>query len=170
MNKTIEKFNNLDILLICGIFGSGKNEFAQKYFHNNVWNRVSRNEIRKHIYEMTHFGDAWESAKFSEEDDALVKHIERKILEHYIQHKRKVLIINTFATKSSRQRFLSIAAESKKTIGAVFLNMSLETCLAGYKKNNPTLPEYILRSMYQKVELPEKGEGFTEVLVLKPHE
>jgi predicted kinase len=168
MNETLKKFNSFDILLICGVFGAGKNDFAEKYFKNGQWNRVSRNEIRKLLYEMTRFGESWESAKFSEEDDVLVKHIERKILEQYIQHKRKVLIINTFATKQSRQRFTAIAADSKKTIGAIFLNMPLETCITGYKKHNPTLPEYVLRSMYQKIELPEKREGFTDVLIIQP--
>jgi predicted kinase len=168
MNAALEKFNNFDILLICGIFGSGKNEFSSKYFHNGSWNRLSRNEIRKHIYEMTHFGDTWASAKFNEEDDVLVKHIERKIMEHYLQHKRKVLLINTFSTIKSRQRFVTMANESKKTIGAIFLNMPLETCLAGYKKYNPTLPEFVLRSMYQKIEIPEKREGFTDVMIIQP--
>jgi predicted kinase len=168
MNELLQKFNSFDILLICGVFGSGKNDFARKYFHNGSWNRLSRNEIRKFLYEMTHFGESWESAKFSEEDDVLVKHIERKIMEQYLQHKRHVLAINTFATKQSRQRFVTIAAESKKTIGAIFLNMPLEACLAGYKKHNPTLPEYVLRSMYQKIELPEKREGFTDVLIIHP--
>ncbi|HOU84811.1 MAG TPA: ATP-binding protein [Spirochaetota bacterium] len=170
MNATLEKFNSFDILLICGVYGSGKNAFAEKYFKNGSWNRVSRNEIRKLLYEMTRFGDAWESAKFSEEDDILVKHIERKILEHYLHNKRKVLVINTFATKKSRQRFVSLAAEYKKTIGAVFMNMPLEFCLSGYKKHNPTMPENVLRSMFQKIELPEKREGFTEVLEVHPKE
>jgi predicted kinase len=167
MNEVLKKFNSFDILLICGIFGSGKNEFAEKNFRNGLWNRLSRNEIRRHLYEMTHFKESWESAKFNEEDDVLVKHIERKIMEHYLQHKRKVLLINTFITKQSRQRFATIAAEQKKTIGAIFLNMPLEVCLAGYKKHNPSLPEYVLRSMYQKVELPEKREGFTDVLIIQ---
>ncbi len=114
MNATLEKFNSFDILLICGVYGSGKNAFAEKYFKNGAWNRVSRNEIRKLLYEMTRFGETWESAKFSEEDDILVKHIERKILEHYLHNKRKVLVINTFATKKSRQRFVSLRQNIKK--------------------------------------------------------
>ena len=170
MNATLEKFNSFDILLICGVYGSGKNTFSEKYFKNGTWNRVSRNEIRKLLYEMTHFGETWESAKFSEEDDILVKHIERKIIEHYLHNKRKVLVINTFATKKSRQRFISLASEYKKTIGAVFMNMPLEFCLSGYKKHNPTLPENVLRSMFQKIELPEKREGFNEILEVHPKE
>ena len=168
MNPEIVKFNSLDILLICGLFGSGKNDFSQKYFHNGAWNRLSRNEIRKNIYEMTHFGDTWESSKFNEEDDVLVKHIERKIMEHYLQKKRKVLVINSFITKRSRERFIMMAHEMKKTIGAIFLNMPLSTCLAGYKVHNPTLPENVLRSMVQKIELPEKHEGLNEVLIIQP--
>ncbi len=168
MNATLQKFSDLDIVLISGIYGSGKTEFANRYFKDSGRNRVSRNEIRKLMYEMTHFGEQWNSEHFSEEDDVLVKHIERKILEHYLHNKRKLLIINTFATKQSRQRFIAIAKETKKTIGAIFLNQPLATCLAHYRKHNPSMPEYIVTSMFQKIEIPEKKEGFTEVLVLSP--
>jgi predicted kinase len=79
-----------------------------------------------------------------------------------------VLVINTFATKKSRQRFTALAKEMKKTIGAVYLNMPLEHCLAHYKSSNPTLPENVLRSMFHKQELLDKAEGFTEILTLHP--
>ena len=168
MGASLAKFNDLDILLICGVFGAGKSEFATKHFRNSGRSRISRNEIRKLLHEMTHFNDPWESAKFTEEDDILVKHIERKIMEHYLHNKRKVLVINTFATKKSRQRFTALAKEMKKTIGAIYLNMPLEHCLAHYKSSNPTLPENVLRSMFHKQELLDKAEGFTEILTLHP--
>ncbi len=158
----------MDILLVCGLYGSGKNQFAEKYFRHADYNRVSRNEIRRLIFEMTHFGERWQSEKFSEEDDVLVKHIERKILEHYLHNKRKVLVINTFATGKSRQRFVALAKEYKRTIGAVFINMPLEYCLSRYKEHNPTLPEIVLRSMATRIELPQKKEGFSEILEMKP--
>ena len=167
MSGELAKFNDLDIVLICGLYGAGKTEFSVKYLKHSGRFRVSRNEIRKLMYEMTHFGDRWESEKFSEEDDVLVKHIERKIMEHYMHNKRKVLVVNTFSTKKSRQRFIALSKETKKTIGAIFLNMPLESCLANYKKHNPTIPENVLRSMYQKIELPDKKEGFSEILVLQ---
>ena len=168
MTTLLEKLNTLDILLVCGMYGSGKTEFSSKYFKNSGRLRLSRNEIRKLIHEMTTFGDPWEASKFSEEDDVLVKHIERKAMEHYIHNKRKMLVVNTFATKKSRQRFIDFAKESKKTIGAIFLNMPLNYCLLNYKKQHPSMPEIVLRSMFNKIELPETKEGFTEVLVLHP--
>jgi predicted kinase len=168
MNASLQKFNDLDIVLLCGIYGSGKTEFAERHFRDSGRHRVSRTEIRKLMYEMTHFGDQWKAEHFSEEDDVLVKHIERKIMEHYIHNRRKLLVINTFATRQSRQRFIAQAKESKKTIGAVFLNQSLAVCLAHYRKHNPSMPEYIVTSMHQKIELPDRKEGFSEVMVLAP--
>lgn len=168
MNAILERLRACDVLLVCGLYGSGKNDFARKYFHEGQWNRVSRNEIRRLIYEMTHFGETWQAARFSEEDDVLVKHIERKILEHYLHNKRKILVINTFATVKSRQRFLTLASEYKRKIAAVFLDMPLDYCLSRYRQNNPTMPESVLRSMSLKIELPDKKEGFHEILVMNP--
>ncbi|MDA3900917.1 MAG: hypothetical protein PF637_10405 [Spirochaetes bacterium] len=65
--KTIERLKSLDILLVCGLYGSGKNEFALRYFDNGLWNRISRNEMRKLMFEMTHFGRSWMSESFNEE-------------------------------------------------------------------------------------------------------
>ncbi|MBN2436571.1 MAG: ATP-binding protein [Spirochaetes bacterium] len=168
--KTLERLKSLDLLLVCGLYGAGKNELAQKYFNTGQWNRVSRNEIRKLMFEMTRFGSQWTAESFNEEDDVLVKHIERKILEHYLHNKRKVLVINTFATIKSRQRFLSIAKNFGRKTGVIYLNMPLDYCLSRYKKENPTLPETVIRSMYSKTELPDKKEGFEEVLVINPKE
>lgn len=168
MPGALAKFHDLDIVLVCGLYGSGKTEFASRYFKNTDRYRLSRNEIRKLMFEMTHFGDKWLSEKFSEEDDVLVKHIERKIMEHYLHNKRKVLVINTFATKKSRQRFVALAQETKRSIGAIFLNTPLETCLAHFKDHNPSMPEYVVTSMHQKIELPEKKEGFSEVAIIQP--
>ena len=162
----LAKFDKLDIVLICGLYGSGKNEFATKHFLGKDRSRVSRSDIRKHMYEMTHFGEKWEAGRFSEENDALVKHIERKIVEHFLQLKKHILIINTFVSKKSRSGLVDTARHMRKTIGAVFLNRPLEECLERNKRNVVVVPQEVIYSMFHRIELPEKSEGFDEVAVV----
>ncbi|OHD68253.1 MAG: hypothetical protein A2W19_16775 [Spirochaetes bacterium RBG_16_49_21] len=162
----LTRFHQLNIILLCGLYGSGKTEFAIKYFKGKERSRISRSEIRKYMFEMTHFGEKWSSDNFTEENDALVKHIERKILEHFLHNKRKVLIVNTFVTKKSRRRFIETAHEMKKPIGAIFLERPLEQCLARNAQNMAMVPEDVVTSLFYKIEPPEKSEGFDEVLVV----
>jgi predicted kinase len=162
----LSKFDHLDIVLICGLYGSGKNEFATRHFLDKDRSRISRSDIRKHMYEMTHFGEKWEAGRFSEENDALVKHIERRIVEHFLHLKKSVLIINTFVTKKSRHGLIDAARQMKKTIGAIFLNRSLEECLERNKHNVVVVPQEVVYNMHHRIELPEKNEGFDEVAVV----
>jgi predicted kinase len=160
------KMDHLDIILLGGLYGSGKTEFAVKYFAGKDRSRVSRSDIRKSMYEMTNFGEKWTPDRFSEDTDALVKHIERKIVEHLTHQKKKILIINTYITKKSRQNTIELARQSKKTIGAIFLNRPLEQCLERNAKSALAVPQEIIYKLHGKTELPEKNEGFDEVMIV----
>ncbi|OHD65709.1 MAG: hypothetical protein A2176_13830 [Spirochaetes bacterium RBG_13_51_14] len=162
----LSKLERLNIVLVCGLYGSGKNEFAAKYFLDKDRSRVSRSDIRKAMYEMIHFGDRWEANRFTEENDALVKHIERKVVEHFLQLKKNILIINTFATKKSRKSIVDIARQLKRTIGAIYLQRPLEQCLERNKQSAVVVPPEVIYSLSHRIELPEKSEGFDEVMIL----
>jgi tRNA uridine 5-carbamoylmethylation protein Kti12 len=118
------------------------------------------------MFEMTNFGTKWTSDRFNEEDDILVKHVERKILEHYLHNRRTILIINTFMTRQSRARFVRIARETKKTIGAVFLDIPLDKCLENNAAKGSPVPPAVLQSLNLKKELPSKKEDFDHVLIV----
>jgi predicted kinase len=161
-----DQMNSCSIILLCGLYGSGKTEFSARNFRNRSRYRISRSELRKLMFEMTNFGEPWTSDKFNEEDDVLVKHVERKILEHFIHNKRNVVIINTFMTAQSRARFVKIAKEMKKTIGAIFLDPPVEKCIERNSRASSNIPVSVIRSLSLKKELPVKKEGFDEVLVV----
>ncbi len=160
------KMDHLDIILICGLYGSGKTDFAMKYFLGKDRNRISRSEIRKSMYEMTNFGEKWTPDRFSEDTDALVKHIERKIVEHFSHQKKKILVINTYITKKSRQAIVDLARQTKKSIGAIFLNRPLEQCLERNGKSALAVPQEIIYKLNSRIELPDKSEGFDEVMIV----
>ena len=162
----MNKIHNCNILLLGGIYGSGKTGFALKHFKDKSRFRISRTEIRKLIFEMTSFGNKWAADKFSEEDDVLVKHVERKILEHYIHLKRDMLIVNIFHSVESRARFIKIAKDARKSIGIIFLDAPLDYCLKHNVEKDSGIPDYIVQSLFNKKVLPSKKEGFDEVIII----
>ena len=105
----LKKFENLDIILICGLPAAGKSHFSRRFFKESGRTRVSRKEIRRLIYEMTSFGEKWEESMFSHVDENLVKHTERKVIEHLLVNNEKVLVDNTSITVASRNMYLSVA-------------------------------------------------------------
>ncbi len=162
----LTKFDDLSIILLCGLYGSGKTEFASKHFKDKNRSRISRSEIRKYMYEMTHFGKKWLPEDFNDENEALVKHIERKMVEHYLFNKQKVLLVNTFITKKSRRWFIEMAKGMNKSIGAIFLERPLEQCLARNEQNLIVVPRDVVTRLFNKIEPPEKSEGFNETITV----
>ncbi len=163
----MDKLQKCSIVLLGGLYGSGKTEFAIKHFMNKSRYRVSRSEIRKLLFEMTNFGKKWSADLFNEEDDVLVKHVERKIIEHFLQNKRSVLVINTFSSVESRKRFIAIAKDMGKTAGIVFLDVPVDICIKNNTVKSAGIPEYVVHKLNNKKVLPSVNEGFSEVVIVK---
>jgi len=165
----LSRFQSLDVVLVCGLPGSGKSHFAKTYFNRNDRKRINRKEIRRFLYEMTSFGDPWKEAYFNDHDEMLVKHVERKILEHLLQNKKKILIDNTSVTVDSRKSYVAIARQMNKSIGMVFLNTPLQKCHARNQHREDPLIATIISNLYAGLKLPEKSEGYNELLILSDY-
>jgi predicted kinase len=166
----LEKIHGCDIVLLGGLYGSGKSEFAMRYFSKQKRYRISRQEIRKLIYEMTSFNQQWTGDRFNEEDDSLVKHVERKIMEHYLHHNRGILIINTFMTAESRKRFIAMAKEKNKTIGMVFLDAAVDRCLKKNREKPSGVSDQVLYNLSARKEKPSIREGFNQLVIIEDPE
>ncbi|MCP5514797.1 MAG: ATP-binding protein [Spirochaetales bacterium] len=169
---TLEQFRKSDVILVCGLPGSGKSHFARKYFMKSGSKRVSRKEIRQHLYEMMTFGEKWSEDKFDVVDETLVKHIERKLIEHLLQMGESIVLDNMSLSSSSREPYIAIAKRMKKNISAIFMATDTSTCLKRNREREPgdMVPEKIIANLAADVEYPEKGEGLSEVLVIKNYE
>ena len=165
----LSKFTSLDIILVCGLPGSGKSVFSKQYFANSGRDRVNRKEIHRLLYEMIHFGKRWTETEFEAIDEHLVKHVERKIIEHLLQNKQRVLVDNTSVSESSRKTYIGIARQMHKTIGAVFLHTPPATCLQRNREREDPVPERVISNLAAAIDLPGTEEGFKEVLVLKDY-
>lgn len=162
----LTRFSTLDIVLVCGLPAAGKSEFAKKYFENTERDRVNRKEIHRMLYEMIHFGKKWSEQHFDALDDFLIKHVERKIIEQLLQNKRKVLIDSTSVSAESRKKYTSVAHQLHKTIGVIFINSKSLTCLERNRKREDPIPEQIIGRLSASITLPDRTEGFKEVLIL----
>jgi len=165
----LSKFLPLDIILVCGLPGSGKSVFSRQYFANSGRARINRKEIHRLLYEMIHFGENWTEKEFDEIDDFLVKHVERKIIEHLLQNKQKILVDNTSVSESSRKTYVGIAHQMHKTIGTIFLHMPPATCMERNRSREDPVPERVISNLAAAMDIPRTEEGFKELLILKDY-
>lgn len=163
----LDKFRALDIVLVCGLPGSGKSHFARQHFRESGHCRVNRKELRRLLYEMIHFGGEWSEAKYDASDEFLVKHVERKIIEHLLQNKQKVLVDSTNVSVESRKGYLGIARQMRRSIGVIFLQTPAALCLERNRARPDAVPERVIANLAAALELPRSDEGFQEILVLK---
>ena len=161
------KLRNLDVVVVCGLPGAGKSTFARAHFGDSGHKRVNRNEIRRMLYTMTTFGERWQAELFDEREEALVKHVERRIIEHLLHEGQKVLIDNTSVTTASRSAYVKMAQQARKRVGVVFLSTPVSTCLQRNQGHEDHIPDSVVVNLYASVDLPTRAEGFEEVLIVE---
>ena len=163
----LEEFYYLDIVLVCGLPASGKSQFAKSNFKPQEFKRINRKEIRRLLFEMTTFEDKWTEKEFANVDEGMVKQIERKLLENFLQNNQKVLIDNTSVSILSRKSYVQLAIQMKKSIGVIFINTPVQTCMQRNHKKSDPIPDRIISNLSAAIEFPDSREGFKEVAIIK---
>ena len=162
----LERFHPLDVVIVAGLPGAGKSHFAGRHFREPERLRVNRKEIRRALYEMMHFGASWSEKDFDSHDEFLVKHVERKIIEHLLQNRKKVLVDNVSVTVDSRRRYVSLAQQMHRSIGIVFLDTPTSHCRERNAKQQDPVPDTAISNLAAAMERPDKNEGFREVMII----
>ncbi len=162
----LQRFHGLDVVLVCGLPGSGKSHFASANFAGTDRLRVNRKELRRLLFEMTHFGRPWSEKEFASSDEFLVSHVERKIMEHFLQNHKKLLVDNTSLSRESRKHYMQIARQMGRSIGAIFLDTPIGTCLERNRSRPDAMPERLISNLAAEKELPEASEGYREVMIV----
>jgi len=160
------RFQGIEIVLVCGLPGSGKSHFARTHFLQSGRKRINRKELRRLIFEMSNFGRKWTEKDFELSDEFLVKHVEREIVEHLLQNHHKLLIDNTSISRESRKGYLAVAHRMGKSIGAIFLDTPVRRCIERNRGREDALPEMVISQLMAEKELPEISEGYRDVLVI----
>jgi predicted kinase len=164
----LDQLRKSDIILICGLPGSGKSHFARKYFKKSGRKRINRKEIRKNLFEMLSFNDTWDEKSYNLDDETLVKYIEKKIIDHLLFNGEKVVIDNISVSDESRKVYINLAVKMKKTISAVFINTDIDVCLERNRERDDgeSVPESVIGNLSAGITMPEKREGFMEVAII----
>jgi predicted kinase len=165
----LARFQNIDIVLVCGLPGSGKSHFARTHFLKSGRKRVNRKEIRRLLFQMINFGQEWSEKEFESHDEFLVQHVERKIIEHLLQTKQKILVDNTHVSRESRKPYVAIARQASRSIGAIFLDTPVLKCLERNRGRADAIPERVISQLAAEKELPDVSEGFKDVLILNEY-
>ncbi len=165
----LQRFHALDVILVCGLPGSGKSHFAGANFAGTDRLRVNRKELRRLLFEMTRFGSKWSEKEFASSDEFLVSHVERKIIEHFLQNHKKLLVDNTNMSRESRKHYLLIGRQMGKSIGAIFLDTPITRCLERNNARADAMPERLISNLAAEKELPDASEGYREVMVVSSY-
>lgn len=163
----LKSFHQFDVILVCGLPGAGKSHFSRKEFMDKGRKRVNRKEIRRLLYEMTNFGEIWSEQNFSSIDEHLVKHTERKIIEHLLDSGEKILIDNTSVTIDSRKLYTRIAFRMKKSAGVIFLDTDVLVCMERNRHIDDPIPESVISKLAASKSLPAKDEGFERIIIVE---
>lgn len=162
---SLAAFDGLDIVMLGGLPACGKSRFAKTHLKQGRM-RVNRKEIRRLLYEMTHFGEPWTDEVFDYSDEHLVTHVERRIIEHLLENRQRVVIDNTGINREARMPHLRLARTMNKSIGMIFLDIPPKVCLERNAHSDSPVPESLIANLSAAMELPDRSEGFREVLIL----
>ncbi len=164
----LDKFHKLDVIIVCGLPGAGKSQFAEDNFKDTDRKRINRGEIRRFLYEMTTFNNKWTEDMFNEKQEYLVKHVEIEILEYFLHNNLKILIDNTSITKESRKSYIEKAKQKGKSIGIIFINTPVKKCIERSKQKDRHINTNVISNLYARIDLPKnsRDENVKETLII----
>jgi len=162
----LEKFTELDIILIAGNYNSGKSLIANKYFSNRK--RINRNEIRRSMKVMMDHGKPWVPGDFNKDLEKLVKHMELMLYRYLLSQKIQIIIDNTSLNPGKRFPYIKEAQQMRRSIGCIFVDVPLDVLISRNHRRpeGERLPDEVLESLDATIKLPTPEEGFALVKVL----
>lgn len=161
----VESVSELDLVLVAGVQGSGKTTLTLDRFRERV--RVNLDEIRFFYKRMT-TGCAWCNDDWRPAIEPLFRQIEDDCLRFNLQAGHPVVVDNTNISRKSRAHYLALARALNKSIGLIFLDLPLDTCLTRNRSRSAHVPEPVISEFFQKRELPGADEGFDLLHVVGP--
>lgn len=163
MIDPLDAVRDVDLVLVAGVQGSGKTTLTRHGFTDRV--RVNLDEIRNFYKRMT-VGGEWRSDDWRPAMEPLYRQIEDDCLRFNLTAGHRVVCDNTNISRRNRAHYLSMARALKKTIGILFLDLPLDTCLDRNRHRSAFVPEPVIAEFFQMREMPSADEGFDAVHVI----
>ena len=159
----VDSVRELDLVLVAGVQGSGKTTITTGLFRDRV--RVNLDEIRFFYKRMT-TGGVWTSDDWRPAIEPLFRKIEDDVLRFNLQSGQRVVVDNTNISRKSRAHYLALAKALGKSIGLIFLDLPLDTCLTRNRSRSAFVPEPVIAEFFQMREMPDADEGFDRLHVV----
>lgn len=167
ITDSVDSVRDLDLVLVAGVQGSGKTTLTTQLFRDRV--RINLDEIRFFYKRMT-TGTEWRNDDWRPAIEPLFRKIEEDCLRFNLQSGQRVVVDNTNISRRSRAHYCSIAKTLGKTVGLLFLDLPLETCLTRNRGRPVKVPEPVLEEFFTVRELPSADEGFDVLRMVGPDE
>lgn len=145
----------MSLIVMCGLPGSGKTSYVQKYYSSKGEAIVSLDSIR---YEL--FGDSR-----SQQDNRLVMLHAVDRVEHLLLTSKTVVFDATSMLISYRDKVLRIARQLNIPSIIVYKKVQLEDILMINKYRDNPVPERAIINMRLKMEEPSVGEADNLIIV-----
>ena len=165
MNELLESVRDLDLVLVAGVQGSGKTTLTTGGFRDRV--RVNLDEIRYSYKRMT-TGREWRNDDYRPGLEPLFRQIEDDCLRFNLRAGNRLVVDNTNVSRKSRAHYLALARSMERSVGLIFLDLPLTTCLERNRGRTAHVPEPVIAEFYQNREMPSADEGFDRVHVVGP--
>jgi predicted kinase len=163
----VQSVRGLDLVLVAGVQGSGKTTITKELFRDRV--RVNLDEIRFFYKRMTTGGE-WTNHDWRPAIEPLFRKIEDDCLRFNLTAGTPVVVDNTNLSRKSRAHYTGIARSLGRSIGLIFLDVPLETCLSRNRGRAMRVPEPVVEEFYTSRELPGEDEGFDVLRIVSPDE
>lgn len=146
-----------ELILMCGIPGSGKSTFAKSFLTNeDIY--ISRDAIRYSIIKPN-------EEYFSREGDTFNTFV-NEINMALTKAKRYVIADATHLNFSSRMKVMSKIKDRNIIVNCIVLDIPLSTAIErnNKRKGREKVPEEVIKNMYNSFRFPEKGETIDKVI------
>ena len=146
-----------NLILVCGLPGSGKSTYLSQFKHNMNCKVISRDEIR---FSLLQEGEAY----FSHEED-VCKIMWTQINEALAANKN-TYVDQTSLTPESRSFLLKHITSHYDECNIIWFNIPREVCLERNENRYETkayVPRGVIRRMSQQMIPPTSDEGFNNI-------
>ncbi len=148
-NRLLKKGNRPTAIIFVGIQGCGKTTFFRKRIepYMKSWKRISMDELHN-------------------------RNKEAAMVRECIENRRSFVIDNTNPTKEDRKRYLDMLDGKGYRVMCYFFQSRMKDCVERNRLRGELVPAKAIAATSNKLELPSKDEGFTDMVYIKvvpPH-
>jgi predicted kinase len=131
-----------EIVVLCGVPGSGKSTIAKTRFANYV--RINLDTVK-------------------------TRNKERLAILQAINNGDSIVVDSTNTTRKARTRYVEIARAHRIPTRCIFLECPVEIALRrnANRRGKEKVPDFVLRFYFKRIELPSKSEGFDSVEIVR---